>query len=277
MAANDGKDGKDGKDFPQDTDAIVVGRSWLKYHSVHHIQFSDRLLDGFYDCGRRRIRCDSVERTALWSDSEIIQSYHNSDDSETECSQREILYVDSTRDTNLNHWIKSIAPVIVNAKSERDKILSLAQLVWCQFGPICDGKMSDGDIMSKIWRQTKLSQIPVIMLGQTFGLTGVCRHKATLFKYAADHVKGIRAALVRGWHHTGPVSNMHVWCMTEIDNKLLIVELSVYKFSIDTILIPIDSPRAKDYVVDAPITVSRFFSVFFFVGMDTLCAEAGVL
>lgn len=169
----------------------------LLYLRRGYVDDDEVLPDGFYDGGR--------EMEYLLQDDGRLQVWPPVDD-------REILVVNAAGDPGLRRHLTVAREVIPSAGDLRTRTLLLAQLVSNVLGGVSRGVPEVGSDLEHLCtreidalRRQHGNVIPLGALSH-----GVCRHRATLFKYLADRLH-IPSRLVRG-----DAFGRHVWNVVRI-------------------------------------------------------------
>ena len=194
----------------------------MAYYRDHFIPPGMKVPDGYVDGGRRMI----VGKNAAVA------------------SSREILVIDRSKDPALRHHLEMARDTELLKLPVEARARLIARYV--------DKVLSPGGDRSAALQAveeftTGYANRPVLF-GEMEEVcqSGVCRHRALLFKMLCDEA-GLRAALVRGNYNGGLTTGGHAW------NELLLedgsrVIVDVMNPSPDFAFLPETSPEAKAYV-----------------------------
>jgi hypothetical protein len=287
----------DGKDELEKKDAM---RGVMAYGETNCLRFGEHIMDGFYCSGRASFGVDdhviiSKLRSQLPANAKDMLSPNWE-------PPREILMFDSTIDTVLQSVIESAQQHVSTQTTLRGRLSALATYVSTLF-PMSLSSASSAStttteptidykaITRHIWNHMQTSLTPlsssssssvgckkprvVLMIGEAVGSPAICRHRALLFKYLADHScmhpskwafdkpttaatttttaeVGLKVGLVRGYLG----EDGHAWCTVVLDGMVHIVELySSASKPFD--FIPLPSLAGCRYTIDpsSPIPV----------------------
>jgi len=197
-----------------------------KYNKEGELTFDDRILNGFYDPGR-------VE-PFLSLEEYSLQPFHEG---------REVLLLDSSKDCKLVSYVQRSEELLSNFADMQSQARVLALFVSNCFG---------GDFPSSCASAAQINQVKaskqsnVVLIGEV--TSGVCRHRAILYKYLCDRF-GIPCELKRGTYHVDTEnSGAHAWNVIRLGMQYFVVDI----MHEPTQLHNIDSDKAKNYTQDTP-------------------------
>ena len=168
-----------------------------RYRETHYLSADRKIPNGYVDGGRE----------ADFGPSEHVKSI------------REVIVVDRTRDPNLKKHLAFAGSKDIRELPLLLRARSLAKYVDAQ----CSSPEGRNASLAKLALVESEYQEREFLLGRSGG-TGVCRHRALLFKVLGDEA-GLNVALVRGNYATGKKTAGHVWNeLILTDEKTLIVD-----------------------------------------------------
>eukprot|EP01114_Cavostelium_apophysatum_P017628 TRINITY_DN5290_c0_g1_i1.p1 TRINITY_DN5290_c0_g1~~TRINITY_DN5290_c0_g1_i1.p1 ORF type:complete len:952 (+),score=258.97 TRINITY_DN5290_c0_g1_i1:288-3143(+) len=198
-----------------------------KYHEQGELSFEDRLVDGFYDPGRCR--------------SFLSQSEYQSQP--LDASGREILLVDSTIDGKLASYMQRAQEMLNRFTDLESQARVLALFVSNCLG---GDRPSSAGCLENIGRIKACKKKNVVMIGEI--TTGVCRHRAVLYKYFCDRLN-IPCSLNRGTYQlslddcASPSIGAHAWNIIKLGTSYFCVDI----MHEPTELYSMTSEKAKHY------------------------------
>lgn len=167
------------------------------YREKHYLSADRKIPNGYVDGGR---------------DADLAATEHVK-------SIREVIVVDRTRDPDLQKHLAFAGSKDIRELSLLQRARALAKYVDAQCSPP-EGRNAS---LAKATLVESEYQEREFLLGRSGG-TGVCRHRALLFKVLGDEA-GLNVALVRGNYATGKKAAGHVWNeLIVTDEKTLIVD-----------------------------------------------------
>lgn len=167
------------------------------YREKHYLSPDCKIPNGYVDGGRESV---------------LVASEHVK-------SIREIIVVDRARDSDLQKHLAFARSKEIGDSPLRRRAQLLARYVDAQCSPP-EGRNAS---LAKLALVESEYQGRELLLGQSAG-TGVCRHRALLFKVLGDEA-GLNVTLVRGNYGTAKNAAGHVWNELILpDGKKLIVD-----------------------------------------------------
>ena len=176
-------------------------KSVLKYRYFHYLDFTDKVLDNFFDCGRSCLSKDKY-----------IHSSHNTFIN-LNTSSRELIYVNKSIDDGL----KSIILLIDNCFQSLKKIIKdeivLIEYKYRIIATYCEeyGKRNATDEEFEIFYKKTIKKKTNNLFNLSEFTISVCRHKSLMFKYLCD-IFNLKCALIRG----NMAGGGHVWNIIEV-------------------------------------------------------------
>lgn len=203
----------------------------LKYRYCNFLSYKDRIIDGFFDCGRS---CES-------NDSQVHSSFNNYvKKMDGSIAHREIIYINSEEDGDLFNMQRDIIKIMKTynefiephkgtVKNWSDYFYHLiADFVETRYGRDASDTESNNDI-KRIYTETGNNLVHIGKIQK-----GVCRQKGIMFKYLCDLI-GLDCALIRG----SITGGNHVWNLIEYDGSTHLVDVRSYQHEI----IPLNDSR----------------------------------
>ena len=188
------RDGEEPRLAKLDSTAQEVTETYLK---KHYLSADRKIPNGYVDGGR---------------ESDLATSEHVK-------SIREVIVVDRTRDPDLKKYLAFAQSKDITDLPLLPRARTLAKYVDVQCSPPEGRKAS----LAKLALIESEFRDRELLLGQSAG-TGVCRHRALLFKVLGEEA-GLNVALVRGNYRTEKKAFGHAWNeLVLTDGKKLIVD-----------------------------------------------------
>jgi hypothetical protein len=194
----------------------------MAYYTKHYIGPEMTVPDGYVDGGRRMV---------IGKDAVVI-------------SGREILVIDRTKDPVLRRQLAYAKDPELLKLPTADRAKKLAQYVDKTLSP--GGNRSAA--MEAVERFTEEYANRPVLFGEMEEAcqSGVCRHRALLFKMLCDDA-GLKSALVRGNYVNGRTGGGHAWNELILDDgKRVIVDVMNPKPDFE--FLPETAPESKHYV-----------------------------
>ncbi|XRB12827.1 DUF285 domain-containing protein [Pseudoscourfieldia marina] len=171
-----------------------------KYANEHHLDYGDKIQDGFYDAGR------GFDLRPIPPAEQLSEPHIR-----TRLKHREAVVVDKRKDAHLKEFLESVKGRLQHVSGNWNKFKVLSVAVSDKLG----GK-DNMDIVGVTEKHIKTLQqegSPVVLLGAL--RYGVCRHRALLFKVCCDYCGDLQCRLVRG-NYQNKDTGAHAWNVVTI-------------------------------------------------------------
>ncbi len=194
----------------------------MAYYTKHYIAPEMTVPDGYVDGGRRMV----ISKTAV-----VI-------------SGREILVIDRAKDAALRKQLAYAKDAELLKLPTAERAKKLAQYVDKVLSPGGDRRAAMRAVEEFT---TEYANRPVLFGEMEEACqSGVCRHRALLFKMLCDDA-GLKSALVRGNYSDGFSAGGHAWNELILDDGARVI-VDVMNPRPDFQFLPETSPEAKHYV-----------------------------